>query len=226
MKTLISKKLTKAQTALLQQYEVDYDCVPFMRYTLAFNESEIKDLLALPNATWIFTSKRGVDAIVEPLRKSKAPQSILTVGKNAANKLADLGFQVDFVANTSEDIVNYLKENKIQKVIYFRGRYFRNTIPAFCKANGINYEDAECYHATQNDFDIDIQSYDSIWIFSPINAKIASQLEGIQMHMKVYSIGPVTTKSLDNAGFTNIETPNQPSFEKVLDLYLSNQKNK
>jgi len=226
MKTLITKKLTKAQIALLQEHQVNYDCVPFMSYTLAFNQDEINDLLKLEKATWIFTSKRGVDAIADPLSKAKAPQNILTVGKNAASKLTNLGFQVNFVANTSEDIVNYLKENETEQVIYFRGRYYRNTIPAFCKVNDIQYKDAECYHATQNDFDIDIKQYKSIWIFSPINAKIASQLKDIDMNMQIYSIGPVTTKSLSIAGFTNIETPKQPSFDAVVNLFLSYQKKK
>jgi len=225
MKNLITKKLTKSQIELLQQHQVDYDCLPFMSYTLSFNMEEVNHLMALENATWIFTSKRGVDSIADPLAKAKAPKNILTVGKNAADKLTDLGFQVNFVANTSEDIVNYLKENNTQQVIYFRGRYYRNTIPAFCKANKIYYNDTECYYATQNELDIDIKKYDSIWIFSPINAKIASKLEDIDINMKVFSIGPVTGKSLQKVGFTNIETPAEPSFEAVVNLFLSYPKN-
>lgn len=225
MKTLITKKLTASQIALLQQHNINYDCVPFMSYTLAYNKEEVNNLLATENATWIFTSKRGVEAIAEPLSKAKKPNFILTVGKNAADRLVDLGFQVGLIANTSEDIVNYLKENKVEKVIYFRGRFYRNTIPAFCKANHIIYQDVECYYAKQNDFDLDIKQYDSIWVFSPINAKIAAGLKDMDLNMKVFSIGPVTSKSLGNAGFSNIKTPKEPSFEAVVNLFLSYQKN-
>lgn len=112
MKTLITKKLTAQQVALLEQNNINYDCVPFMSYTLAFNQEEVDRLLALEKTTWIFTSKRGVDAIAEPLSKATKPNCILTVGKNAADRLTGLGFKVDLVANTSEDIVNYLKEKK------------------------------------------------------------------------------------------------------------------
>jgi len=229
MKTLISKKLTTQQIDLLKQHNINYDCVPFMSYTLAFDKQEVNHLLSLENATWIFTSKRGVDAIAEPLSKATKPNCILTVGKNAADRLSGLGFEVDLIANTSEDIVHYLKENKTnhptQQVVYFRGRYYRNTIPAFCKANDIQYEDAECYYAKQNDFEIDLKQYHSIWIFSPINAKIAAGLKGMDLNMKVFSIGPVTSKSLSMAGFINVQTPDEPSFEAVVNLFLSYPKN-
>jgi len=219
MKTLITKVLTPAQIELLNENKINYDCVPFMSYKLDFNLNELKTLLEIENATWIFTSKRAVDSIATILKDVPAPERIITVGKNAAYRLNQLDLDVEYIANTSDEIVEYLKNATVVQVIYFRGRYYRNTIPAFCKENVIKYKDAECYYAVKNDFEIEISDYQSMWVFSPINAQIAASIKGINFDLPVFSIGPVTSKSLSNAGFTNIKAPEMPSFENVLKLY-------
>lgn len=220
MKTLITKVLTPAQIELLNENKIDYDCVPFMSYQLDFNLNELKTLLEIENATWIFTSKRAVDSIATILKDAPPPDRIITVGKNAAHHLNQLGFDVEYIANTSDEIVAYLKNVTIVQVIYFRGRYYRNTIPAFCKKNNIKYKDTECYYAVKNEFKIELSNYHSMWVFSPINAQIAAGIKGINFDIPVFSIGPVTSKSLSNAGFTKIKAPEMPSFENVLNLFL------
>lgn len=221
-KPLITKSLSLQQTNLLASKKFSYDCLPFMSYRASNNDVEVnQQLKQIDNVTWVFTSRRAVKAIQSLLKNKTGPTKILTVGKQAADLLNHLKFRVDYVGKTSEDLLRYFSQQPTKSLNYFRGRFHRNTIPAYCKANNIIYNDVECYYALANNPEINIGLYNSIWIFSPINAKIAAEIEGINLNMPVYCIGPVTENALKQAGFTNIITPETPSFENVMNLYLT-----
>lgn len=224
MKALITKSLSLKQTNLLASKKVSYNCLPFMSYRASNNEVDINRLLkqTIEN-TWVFTSRRAVKAIQAYLKNKTAPNQILTVGQQAADLLNHLNFKVAYVGKTSEDLLDFCSTNVTKNLNYFRGRYHRNTIPAYCKANNIYYNDVECYYALKNNPEIDITKYNCIWIFSPINAKIAKEIDGINLNIPVYCIGPVTEEALQQAGFKNILTPKTPSFENVLNLFLTNK---
>lgn len=222
MKALITKSLSLKQTNLLASIGLSYDCLPFMTYRASSNEVEVNQLLKqTKEVTWVFTSRRAVKAIQAYLKNKTAPNQILTVGKQAASLLNHLNFMVNYAGKTSEDLLDFFEKKPTKNLNYFRGRYHRNTIPAYCKANNINYLDVECYYALKNDLKIDINHYNSIWIFSPINAKIAAEIDKINLKIPVYCIGPVTETALQQAGFKNIFTPETPSFENVVNLYLT-----
>jgi len=222
MKALITKSLSLKQTNLLVSKSINYNCLPFMTYSASNNDVEVNQLLKqTDNTTWVFTSRRAVKAIQALLKNKTTPTQILTVGKQAAELLSRLNFEVDYAGKTSEDLLDFFAKSPTKSLNYFRGRYHRNTIPAYCKTNSINYNDVECYYALKNNPEIDIAQYSSLWIFSPINAKIASEIEHINLNMPVYAIGPVTEAALQQASFTNIITPVTPSFENVVNLYLN-----
>lgn len=220
-KPLITKSLSLQQTNLFASKKISYDCLPFMSYRASNNDVKVNQLLKqTDNITWVFTSRRAVKAIQAILKNKTGSTKILTVGQQAADLLNHLKFKVDYVGKTSEDLLSYFSQQPTKGLNYFRGRFHRNTIPAYCKANNVIYNDVECYYALANNQEINISRYDSIWIFSPINAKIASEIEGINLNMPVYCIGPVTENALQQTGFTNIFTPETPSFENVMNLYL------
>jgi len=222
MKALITKSLSLKQTNLLASEGINYNCLPFMAYRASNNDLVVNQLLKQTNkTTWVFTSRRAVKAIQALLKNKIVPSQILTVGQQAADLLNHLGYKVDYVGKTSEDLLDFFSKNTTQALNYFRGRYHRNTIPTYCKTNDIDYKGVECYYAIKNNFEIEITQYNSIWIFSPINAKIASEIKNIDRNMPVYCIGPVTETALQQAGFKNIFTPETPTFENVVNLYLT-----
>jgi len=221
-KALITKSISLKQTNLLASKGVIYDCLPFMTYRASNNDVAINKLLKqTDDVTWVFTSRRAVKAIQALLKNKPAPSQILTVGKQAAELLNRLNFKVDYIGKTSEDLLKFFNKTPTKSLNYFRGRYHRNTIPSYCTKNDIHYNDVECYYALKNNPEIEITKYASIWIFSPINAKIAAEINSIDLNMPVYCIGPVTEESLRQAGFTNIITPEIPSFENVVNLFLT-----
>jgi len=225
MKALITKSLSLKQTNWLASHSVSYDCLPFMSYRASNNDLEVNSLLKQSDqVTWVFTSRRAVKSIQALIKNKVAPTQILTVGKQAADLLNHLNFKVAYIAKTSDDLLDFFAKNSTKKLNYFRGRYHRNTIPFYCKTNNIEYNGVECYYALENKPEIDIKQYNSIWVFSPINAKIASNIKDISLNMPVYCIGPVTETALQQAGFTNIITPQSPSFENVVSLYLTKNK--
>lgn len=220
-KNIIAKELSREQEELLWQNNIVFECVPVLDFKVAFNPAKAEQLLSMPNAVWIFTSLRAVKALSGYFENAATPAKIFTVGKNAADELAKYGLKTDFIGNISEDILQVLDEQKEYPILYFRGRHFRSSIPDYCEANSFNFHAFECYHSIKLPPPENLRECGSIWVFSPLSAQAVSEWKGISKELLFYSIGPVTTAYLNKLGFKNIISPEVPSFENMIELFLT-----
>jgi uroporphyrinogen-III synthase len=220
-KNIITKQLSQAQEELLRQNGIAYECLPVLYFKVDFDIEKAQQLLSMPQAVWLFTSVRAVRALSGLFENAAPPAKIFTVGKNAADELAKYGYKTDFIGNISEDILQVLAGQKENPILYFRGRHFRSSIPDYCEANSFNFHAFECYHSTKLPPQKHLGNCGSIWVFSPLSAQAVSEWKGISKELLFYSIGPVTTAYLNKLGFKNIISPEVPSFEDMVKLFLN-----
>ena len=97
-KNIITKQLSKEQADLLLENNIPYECLPVLDFKVDFDIAKAKQMLATPDAVWVFTSVRAVQALSGLMEKAAVPSKIFTVGKNAADELAKLGY-ITFVAD-------------------------------------------------------------------------------------------------------------------------------
>lgn len=113
-----------------------------------------------------------------------------------------------------------LASQKEHPILYFRGRHYRSSIPDFCEANDMDFHAFECYHTIKLQPPENLGDCESIWVFSPLSAQAVSEWKGISKELPFYSIGPVTDAHLAKLGFKNIKSPEVPSFENMVKLFL------
>ncbi|MCB0519736.1 MAG: uroporphyrinogen-III synthase [Saprospiraceae bacterium] len=219
-KNIITKQLSRAQEELLWQSNIPFECVPVLDFKVAFNAAKAAEILATPNAVWVFTSLRAARALGGFYEKAATPAKIFTVGRNAADELAKHGYKADFVGNISEDLLEILATQKEHPILYFRGRHYRSSIPDFCAANEMDFHAFECYHSIKLPPPENLADSESIWVFSPLSAQAVSEWKGVSKELPFYSIGPVTDTHLAKLGFKNIKSPEVPSFENMVKLFL------
>lgn len=222
-KNIITKQLSQAQVDLLSQNKIPFECLPVLDFEVDFDIAKAKEMLATPDAVWIFTSGRAVRALDGLFEKAATPAKIFTVGKNTAEELAKLGFTTDFCGQVSEDLLGILSEQKQHPILYFRGRHYRSSIPDFCAAHDFDFHALECYHSTKTAPPSSLSGCESIWVFSPLSAQAVSEWTGLSKEWSVYSIGPVTSAHLEKLGFKNIKSPDVPTFENMVKLFLQNK---
>ena len=224
MKTnIITKQLSKEQADLLTQSGIAFESVPVLDFKVAFEQAKAKQLLATPDAVWVFTSVRAVQALNGLLVAAAAPAKIFTVGKNSADELAKHGFNTDFCGQVSEDLLAILAAQKQHPILYFRGLHYRSSIPDFCTAHDFDFRALECYHSIKTSPPANLPGCESIWVFSPLSAQAVSEWNGLSKELPIYSIGPVTSAHLTKLGFKNIKSPEVPAFENMVKLFLKNQ---
>lgn len=223
-KNIITKQLSREQADLLSENNIAYVCLPVLDFKVDFDIAKAKKLLTTPEAVWVFTSVRAVRALSDLLIAAASPRKIFTVGKNAAEELAKLGFSTDFCGQVSEDLLGVLLAEKQRPVLYFRGRHYRSSIPDFCAAHDFDFHALECYHSTKMPPPENLADCESIWVFSPLSAQAVSEWGGLSKEWPVYSIGPVTDAHLAKLGFKNIKSPKVPAFENMVKLFLEHKK--
>jgi uroporphyrinogen-III synthase len=221
-KCLITKQLSGEQRDLLLRSNIPFECLPVLDFKLGFDEKRAAKLLSTPDAVWVFTSVRAVQALYDLLPQAATPSKIFTVGKNAAEALASLGFKTDFCGQVSEDLLPVLAQQRHRPILYFRGRHYRSSIPDFCEATELDFQTLECYHSIKLPPPDGLPDCGSVWVFSPLSAQAVSEWEGVPRDLPIFSIGSVTDAHLKKLGFKNVQSPKEPSFENMVELYLEN----
>ena len=220
-KCIITKQLSSEQRDLLLRSNIPFECLPVLDFKVDFDAVKAAKLLATPDAVWVFTSVRAVQALSALLQQAAMPSEVFTVGKNATEALSGLGFKTDFCGQISEDLLPLLAKQRHRPILYFRGRHYRSSIPDFCEANELGFQELECYHSIKLPPPDGLPDCGSIWVFSPLSAQAVSEWEGVPRELPIYSIGAVTDAHLTKLGFKNVQSPKEPSFENMVALFAT-----
>jgi uroporphyrinogen-III synthase len=220
-KCIITKQLSNEQRDLLLRSKIPFECLPVLDFRVDFDAAKAIKLLTTPDAVWVFTSVRAVQALAEMLPQAAMPSEVFTVGKNAAEALAGLGFKTAFCGQVSEDLLPVLAQQRRRPILYFRGRHYRSSIPDFCEANELDFQELECYHSIKLPPPDGLPDYGSIWVFSPLSAQAVSEWAGVPRELPIYSIGVVTDAHLAKLGFKNVQSPKEPSFGNMVQLFVT-----
>ncbi|ANH83493.1 uroporphyrinogen III synthase HEM4 [Niabella ginsenosidivorans] len=195
---ILSTKILDEALVDLVSDRVQLDSIPFIE-TYAVPPAEIAQQLAavpIKNGLAIFTSVNAVNAVaaagmlqpgwsiacIEPTTKKRMqeafPQSAIVATAPTAAALA-------------EQIVRIAPEN----CIFFCGNKRLGIIPSALKKKGIPYREIMVYNTIKTPQVIN-KEYDGIIFYSPSGVESFFELNKIPATVKAYSIGPSTTKAL------------------------------
>lgn len=185
-----------------------------------WNEQIEQALRKIGTYQWIvFTSGNGVDIFFEMLRKqgidlrSLMKVKFAVIGRKTSEALSRHGFQSDFVpesfsgADLAAEWIPALKPE--ETVALFRAERGSVVLPQALEKAGIAYDDIGCYETWTDlrraeELNRVIRKVDYVTVASSSAAQaLAAMLEQevkVQMTAKLISIGPSTTKTLQELG--------------------------
>lgn len=203
-----------------------YPSIAITKDTLTKNSQH--NLSRIDSFDWIvFTSQNGVRFFIEDLTKlgisleSLKNKKIAAVGKKTAEVLMKYHLQVDFVPTkfTTETLALEFPEAAGKKIFMARANLASSTLKEKLEERGAIVTDIAIYKTSylennNPEFDMLVQNRQiyCITFTSPstvtgfLNNIKTSSIRNEVFNLKVLSIGPVTTKALQQEGFKNIIT--------------------
>jgi uroporphyrinogen III methyltransferase/synthase len=207
--------------------------------SLAGSNEFLKALTQFTDYNWIiFTSGNGVTIffqVLEDMGKDArvfASAKIAAIGSQTAEKLSRYGIKADFVPSvfTSEEfgkqLINFTNLRD-KKVLLLRSQIASNELVGMLGAGGAAVEDVAIYTAVTNKNDSDwlvekISRYEIDWLTFASPSSVNGFFELIDVdkvrssHVRIASIGPVTSKQLESYGIGVHVTAEEHTFDGLL----------
>lgn len=205
---------------------VDAGRISAVRASLSFWES------ALQNDYIVFTSANGVKAFFWNLKevqkkdvRALAGLKFAVIGQKTSDTLAEFGIVADVISEkqNSQDLAQ-----ELNKIISPQTKVFWlcSSTPSedLEKHLSVPVEKIVCYENIENEIELSepeqerILESDGAIFTSGSNARFGLKILGGSLPKNIYSIGPVCTKAIKEAGFEKIHQAQISSYQGIIDL--------
>lgn len=195
-KILFTTELSAKQLNHLKTMKIDAVVEPLISTEFLPRETWFS---AIPNDydAWVFTSKNAVKAVTPAIDELSIPPYIFAVGEKTAEKLEELSLESIIpeeynLISLAEKMNNY----RFSKLIHFCGNRKAGDLSEL-----LDYAEVisvEVYKTELRSKKIDVQAFQGIVFMSPSAVNAFHQENTIPAAFPVFSIGPSTSKKLED----------------------------
>jgi|SRR5690348_4210754 len=182
--------------------------------------------LAGEKITVAFTSKNAVAAVAANGRLEDIQWKIFCI-EGATKKDVKKYFDEKHIAGTAKNAAllaeEIVKDNSINKIIFFCGNRRLEDLPALLKEKNIEVEETVVYHTELVHQKI-IDDFDAIAFFSPSAVESFFKDNTLKKNAVCISVGKTTSEAIKKYSQNQVITSENPSEESVIELAIKHSK--
>ncbi|MEX0721780.1 MAG: uroporphyrinogen-III synthase [Balneolaceae bacterium] len=213
-KVLFTTELSAKQQKLLDSTTFTVTSIPFISFSI-IDAKQWQHQVPENYDSWIFTSKRAVEAVKPAINSLLLPDHIFAVGGKTAQKLEELSLSPEVPKEYNlKALAKRMRDFKIENIVQFCGNLRAGDLSEYLEDN-MEVTSIEVYRTTFQPQKIEVSEFDSFVFMSPSAVESFHQKNTLNVVSTIFCIGPTTANALEHFGIMNYVMPEKSTLNSL-----------